>query len=77
MIFGSDRSRFTEIKRAVDDKNLGPLIKTVMNRCIHCTRCAAVLMVPVHQLTCMVGHVGCAAVLMVLIPMSMPTTTIC
>lgn len=39
MIFGSDRSRHTEVKRAVDDKNLGPLVKTVMNRCIHCTRC--------------------------------------
>ncbi|KAG2438840.1 hypothetical protein HXX76_005380 [Chlamydomonas incerta] len=39
MIFGSDRSRFVEAKRAVEDKNLGPLVKTVMNRCIHCTRC--------------------------------------
>ena len=39
MIFGSDRSRFVESKRAVEDKNLGPLVKTVMNRCIHCTRC--------------------------------------
>lgn len=39
MIFGSDRSRFVENKRAVEDKNLGPLVKTVMNRCIHCTRC--------------------------------------
>lgn len=39
MIFGSDRSRFVETKRAVDDKNIGPLVKTVMNRCIHCTRC--------------------------------------
>uniref|UniRef100_A0A7S2QTI8 NADH dehydrogenase subunit 11 n=1 Tax=Chlamydomonas chlamydogama TaxID=225041 RepID=A0A7S2QTI8_9CHLO len=39
MIFGSDRSRFVENKRAVDDKNIGPLVKTVMNRCIHCTRC--------------------------------------
>nr|7ARC_G Chain G, kDa [Polytomella sp. Pringsheim 198.80]7ARD_G Chain G, kDa [Polytomella sp. Pringsheim 198.80] len=39
MIFGSDRSRFIEYKRAVADKNLGPLIKTSMNRCIHCTRC--------------------------------------
>mmetsp|Transcript_4721 Transcript_4721/g.8177 ORF Transcript_4721/g.8177 Transcript_4721/m.8177 type:complete len:741 (-) Transcript_4721:363-2585(-) len=39
MIFGSDRSRFNEPKRAVDDKNIGPLVKTVMNRCIHCTRC--------------------------------------
>lgn len=39
MIFGSDRGRFTESKRAVVDKNLGPLVKTVMTRCIHCTRC--------------------------------------
>ncbi|KAK9824361.1 hypothetical protein WJX72_009711 [[Myrmecia] bisecta] len=39
MHFGSDRGRFTEMKRAVDDKNLGPLVKTVMTRCIHCTRC--------------------------------------
>ena len=39
MVFGSDRSRFVETKRAVDDKNIGPLVKTVMNRCIHCTRC--------------------------------------
>lgn len=43
MAFGNDRSRFVDInfsgKRAVDDKNLGPLIKTVMTRCIHCTRC--------------------------------------
>eukprot|EP00879_Flechtneria_rotunda_P022118 GHRR01023336.1.p1 GENE.GHRR01023336.1~~GHRR01023336.1.p1 ORF type:complete len:204 (+),score=39.26 GHRR01023336.1:176-787(+) len=41
MTFGSDRSRFTEVKRVVNDKNLGPLVKTVMTRCIHCTRCAA------------------------------------
>lgn len=41
MIFGSDRSRFVETKRAVEDKNIGPLVKTVMNRCIHCTRCDA------------------------------------
>ncbi|XP_014292532.1 NADH-ubiquinone oxidoreductase 75 kDa subunit, mitochondrial [Halyomorpha halys] len=43
MAFGSDRSRFTDIqfsgKRAVEDKDVGPLIKTVMTRCIHCTRC--------------------------------------
>ncbi|KAJ3329653.1 NADH dehydrogenase (ubiquinone) 78K chain precursor, 5-prime end [Blyttiomyces sp. JEL0837] len=39
--FGSDRSRFHEPvgKRAVEDKNFGPLIKTVMTRCIQCTRC--------------------------------------
>lgn len=39
MTFGSDRGRFLEDKRAVVDKNLGPLVKTVMTRCIHCTRC--------------------------------------
>lgn len=39
--YGSDRNRFHEItgKRAVEDKDLGPLVKTVMTRCIHCTRC--------------------------------------
>uniref|UniRef100_A0A3Q1FZ46 NADH-ubiquinone oxidoreductase 75 kDa subunit, mitochondrial n=1 Tax=Acanthochromis polyacanthus TaxID=80966 RepID=A0A3Q1FZ46_9TELE len=39
MQFGSDRSRFSEAKRAVEDKNIGPLIKTIMTRCIQCTRC--------------------------------------
>ena len=39
MTYGSDRSRYTEIKRAVEDKYLGPLVKTSMTRCIHCTRC--------------------------------------
>lgn len=38
MAFGSDRGRFTEMKRSVVDKNLGPLVKTVMTRCIQCTR---------------------------------------
>jgi NADH-quinone oxidoreductase subunit G len=37
--YGFDRSRFYENKRAVKDKELGPLIKTSMNRCINCTRC--------------------------------------
>jgi NADH-quinone oxidoreductase subunit G len=37
--YGFDRSRYRENKRAVPDKNLGPLIKTAMTRCIHCTRC--------------------------------------
>ena len=41
--FGSDRSRFFEIKRAVEDKNCGPIIKTIMTRCIHCTRCVRFL----------------------------------
>lgn len=43
MAFGSDRSRFVDNeisgKRAVEDKNIGPLVKTIMTRCIHCTRC--------------------------------------
>lgn len=39
IVFGSDRGRFYEFKRAVEDKDCGPLIKTIMNRCIHCTRC--------------------------------------
>lgn len=41
MRYGGDRGRFHEVggKRAVEDKNIGPLIKTSMNRCIHCTRC--------------------------------------
>ncbi|MCG7506695.1 NADH-quinone oxidoreductase subunit NuoG [Mesorhizobium retamae] len=39
MAFGVDSSRFHENKRAVEDKYIGPLVKTVMNRCIHCTRC--------------------------------------
>jgi hypothetical protein len=38
MAIGSDRGRFTEMKRSVVDKNLGPLVKTVMTRCIQCTR---------------------------------------
>jgi NADH-quinone oxidoreductase subunit G len=37
--FGMDRSRYVENKRAVEDKYIGPLIKTIMTRCIHCTRC--------------------------------------
>jgi NADH-quinone oxidoreductase subunit G len=39
MAYGVDSSRFAENKRAVDDKYMGPLVKTSMNRCIQCTRC--------------------------------------
>lgn len=39
MAFGYDRSRYDENKRAVKEKYMGPLIKTIMTRCIHCTRC--------------------------------------
>jgi len=37
--YGGDHSRYHENKRAVVNKDLGPLVKTVMTRCIHCTRC--------------------------------------
>ncbi|HYB10125.1 MAG TPA: NADH-quinone oxidoreductase subunit NuoG [Alphaproteobacteria bacterium] len=39
MAYGRDGSRFSENKRAVKDKYMGPLVATVMTRCIHCTRC--------------------------------------
>jgi len=39
MFYGVDKSRFNENKREVSEKNMGPLIKTQMTRCIHCTRC--------------------------------------
>jgi len=37
--YGMDKSRYREAKRVVKDKYMGPLIKTIMTRCIHCTRC--------------------------------------
>ena len=39
MFYGVDKSRYKENKRKVSEKNMGPLIKTQMTRCIHCTRC--------------------------------------
>src|SRR5256714_6264740 len=39
MVYGGVASRYRENKRAVEDKYIGALVKTVMNRCIHCTRC--------------------------------------
>ncbi len=39
MAYGFDSSRYQENKRAVEDKYIGPLVKTIMNRCIHCTQC--------------------------------------
>jgi len=39
LMYGGDKGRFYEYKRAVEDKDCGPLIKTLMTRCIHCTRC--------------------------------------
>lgn len=43
MAYGYDRGRTQEPRRVVTDKELGPLIKTVMTRCIHCTRCVRFL----------------------------------
>lgn len=44
MLFGADRGRFYEHqKRSVLNKDFGPLIRTSMNRCIHCTRCVRFL----------------------------------
>jgi NADH-quinone oxidoreductase subunit G len=39
MAYGVDTSRYDENKRAVEDKHIGPLVKTTMTRCIQCTRC--------------------------------------
>ncbi|MBY0509076.1 MAG: NADH-quinone oxidoreductase subunit NuoG [Rhodospirillaceae bacterium] len=39
MAYGFDRGRFHENKRAVKDKYMGPVVETIMTRCIHCTRC--------------------------------------
>ena len=39
LFFGFTKWRFYKFKRVVNNKNLGPIIKTVMTRCIHCTRC--------------------------------------
>ncbi len=39
MAYGFDRGRYLEHKRAVPDKDFGPLVETAMTRCIHCTRC--------------------------------------
>ena len=39
MAYGVDASRYQENKRAVEEKYIGPLVKTIMTRCIHCTRC--------------------------------------
>lgn len=39
LFFGISKKRFYNFKRVVTDKNIGPIVKTVMTRCIHCTRC--------------------------------------
>jgi NADH dehydrogenase (ubiquinone) Fe-S protein 1 len=43
MVFGADRGRFYEAKRTTVNKNLGFLVKTFLNRCIHCARCTRFL----------------------------------
>ena len=52
LFYGSGKSRFLEDKRAVDNKSFGPLIKTIMTRCIHCTRCVRFMdeVAGVHEL---------------------------
>ena len=52
MVYGKADSRFCENKRAVEEKNMGPLVKTVMTRCIQCTRCVrfATEIAGVHEL---------------------------
>jgi NADH-quinone oxidoreductase subunit G len=52
MAYGFDRGRYLENKRAVRDKDFGPLVKTSMNRCIHCTRCVRFLddVAGIHEL---------------------------
>ena len=39
LLFGNDSGRYYDYKRSVTNKNCGPLVKTIMTRCIHCTRC--------------------------------------
>ena len=39
MTYGSDRGRYFEFKRSVENKECGPIVKTIRTRCIHCTRC--------------------------------------
>jgi len=39
LVYGSDRSRYFEFKRSVENKECGPIVKTIRTRCIHCTRC--------------------------------------
>lgn len=43
LFFGFTKRRFYKFKRIVNDKNLGPVVKTIMTRCIHCTRCVRFL----------------------------------
>ncbi len=43
MSYGDDRGRYGEAKRAVPDKDFGPLVRGIMTRCIHCTRCVRFL----------------------------------
>jgi len=38
-VYGYGVGRYNEYKRSVEDKSIGPIVKTVMTRCIHCTRC--------------------------------------
>ena len=56
MYFGSDRSRFREMKRSVEDKNLGPLVKTVMTRPATTTTTATTRTTPTLSLAAATGR---------------------
>lgn len=56
MVYGYGEGRMQEYKRAVEDKYLGPLIKTSMTRCIHCTRCVRFTEIVTGEFT--LGQVG-------------------
>jgi NADH dehydrogenase/NADH:ubiquinone oxidoreductase subunit G len=52
LVYGSDKGRFYDYKRSIKDKFCGVIIKTIMNRCIHCTRCVRFTQLfPIQQLS--------------------------
>jgi NADH-quinone oxidoreductase chain G len=52
-LFGTDQTRFFSNKKTIEDKNCGPFIKTIMTRCIHCTRCVRFI-----NEICKIDHLG-------------------
>jgi NADH dehydrogenase/NADH:ubiquinone oxidoreductase subunit G len=53
MKYGFQEARHLDMRRAVQDKDIGPLIKTSMNRCIHCTRCVRVAQLVLIHYSCL------------------------
>ena len=64
MGYGRDGSRYGENKRAVEEKNMGPTVKTFMTRCIQCTRCVRFITevagVPLLAIACAWSQSSCA-----------------